>query len=139
MKKAPTILIVEDDVMIADYLEETLQDAGYDVCGIARNSAEAVALAQLHHPTLSVIDLRLANGEYGTRVGAALRKQGEIGILYATGNSRHPLLDGAVGQACISKPYTSQGIVAGIRIVAERMAQKSELSDFPAGFRLLEG
>ncbi len=131
------VLIVEDELMIADYLEETLQDAGFEVCGIARNGAEAVALAQLHHPALSVIDLRLSNGEYGTQVGAALSEQGAIGILYATGNSRHPLLDTAVGQACITKPYTSEGIVAGVRIVAERMARMSPLSAFPVGFRLL--
>ncbi len=137
MSSNPTILIVEDDVMIADYLEETLRDAGFEVCGIARNGAEAVALGALHRPALSVVDLRLSNGEYGTKVAAALCAQGEVGILYATGNSHHPLLDGAVGQACITKPYTCDGIVAGIRIVAERMAHAARLSDFPSGFRLL--
>jgi DNA-binding response OmpR family regulator len=137
MDKGPVILIVEDDMMIADYLEETLLDAGFDVCGIARNTAEAVALAQIHHPALSVIDLRLANGEYGTRVAAALCVQGEIGILYATGNSRRPLLNEAVGQGCISKPYTSESVVAGLTIVAERMAKAAHLSNFPPGFRLL--
>jgi two-component system, response regulator PdtaR len=139
MTGGPTILIVEDELMIADYLEETLQDAGFVVCGIARNGAEAIALARLHHPALSVIDLRLSNGEYGTGVGAALSEQSDIGILYATGNSRHPLLDNAVGQACISKPYTSEGIVAGVKIVLERIAKATQLSAFPAGFRLLNG
>lgn len=137
MSSNPTILIVEDDVMIADYLEETLREAGFDVCGIARNVAEAVALAQVHHPALSVVDLRLSNGEYGTKVAAALCEQGNIGILYATGNSHHPLLDDAVGQGCITKPYTGDGIVAAITIVAERMAHAVQLSAFPAGFRLL--
>ena len=44
----PTILIVEDDLMIADMLEEILVDAGYTVCGIARTVTEAVALAVRH-------------------------------------------------------------------------------------------
>jgi len=135
--RGPIVLIVEDDVMIADYLEETLVEAGFDVCGVARNGAEAIALAQVHHPAVSVVDLRLSSGEYGTTVAAALCERGDVGILYATGNAHHPLLDEAVGHACITKPYTSDGIVAGVRIVAERMARASRLSEFPAGFRLL--
>lgn len=137
MSSHGTILIVEDDVMIADYLEETLREAGFGVCGIARNGAEAIALAERHHPALSVIDLRLSNGEYGTSVAAALCARGDVGILYATGNSHHPLLDDAVGQGCITKPYTCDGIVAAVTIVAERMARAARLSEFPAGFRLL--
>ncbi len=137
MRSNFSILIVEDDVMIADYLEETLLEAGFDVCGIARDGAEALALARLHHPALGVVDLRLANGEYGTKVAAELCEGEDIGILYATGNSHHPLLDDAVGLACIAKPYTGDGIVAAVNIVAERMAHATKLSAFPAGFRLL--
>ena len=39
------VLIAEDDLMIADMLEMSLVDSGYEVCGIARTVAEAVALA----------------------------------------------------------------------------------------------
>ena len=137
MKPGPVKLIVEDDLIIADYLEETLQDAGFEVCGIARTISEAIALARRHHPSLGVIDLKLSNGEQGTQVAAALCEESAIGILYATGNSRHPLLDDAVGDACISKPYTSERIVAGVRIVAERMAKRALPPVFPEGFRLL--
>jgi DNA-binding response OmpR family regulator len=136
MKTSP-VLIVEDDIVIADFLEELLQDAGFDVCGIARNGAEAMVLAKRHRPGLAVVDMRLAHGEVGTSVAAMLCAQGEIGILYATGNARHPLLDHAVGQGCIAKPYTPESIIAGLRIVAERMAKCIGLSAFPAGFRLL--
>jgi DNA-binding response OmpR family regulator len=62
------ILIAEDDLMIADTVEEAAIQAGFDVCGIARTVGEAVALGLRHKPDLAVIDLCLADGGLGTEV-----------------------------------------------------------------------
>ena len=40
----PKVLIVEDDLMIANAAEEALVERGYEVYGIACTVAEAVAL-----------------------------------------------------------------------------------------------
>jgi two-component system, response regulator PdtaR len=133
----PKVLIVDDDLMIADCLEEILIDAGYDVCGIAGNVAEAIALGEQHEPDLAVIDLRLSDGELGTQVAAALCPGGGLGVLYATGNPEHPGLKDAPGEGWIAKPYTGTSIVAALRIVAERMSKLPALSAFPPGFALL--
>ena len=58
------VLIVEDDLMIADSAEEVLVEYGYRVCGIARTIAEAVDLGFRHRPDIAVIDLRLADGGF---------------------------------------------------------------------------
>jgi DNA-binding response OmpR family regulator len=130
-------MIVEDDFMIADYLEEVLVEAGYEVCGIAGNVADAIALGERHRPGLGVIDMRLGNGEFGTDVAAALCPRGGFGVLYATSNAYHPMLAGAQGEACISKPYTAEAMVAALGVVAGRMAHAAVTDDAPAGFRLL--
>ena len=65
MKK---VLIAEDNVLIADMLEDFLVSGGYEVCGIARTVDEAVALADLHKPDLAVLDFRLADGGYGRKL-----------------------------------------------------------------------
>src|SRR3954452_21399971 len=127
----PKVLIVDDDLMIADCLEEILMDAGYEVCGIAGGVAEAIALAEQHQPDLAVIDLRLSNGELGTQVAAALCAGARLGVLYATGNPHHAGLKNAQGDGCIAKPYTSTSVVAALRIVGERMAKLPVLSAFP--------
>jgi hypothetical protein len=41
------ILIAEDDLLIADMVEECLIVSEYEVCGIARTVIEAVALGRL--------------------------------------------------------------------------------------------
>ncbi|MDN3565043.1 response regulator [Paeniroseomonas aquatica] len=133
----PKVMIVEDDFMIADSLEETLIAAGYEVCGIAKGVGEAIALGRRHRPDLAVIDLRLSQGGYGTEVAAALGPTDGLGILYASGNPDHPLLQRAIGEACISKPYTATAVVAALQVVSERMARRSTLTAFPDGFRLL--
>lgn len=133
----PKVLIVEDDFMIADCLEEILVDAGHEVCGIAQEVDEAIAMGREHCPDLAFIDLRLAAGRYGTEVASVLCVGGGLGVLYVTGNANHPMLVGAAGEGCMSKPYSPASIVAALRIVSERMSKLTVLSRFPADFRLL--
>ena len=71
-RSKPKVLIAEDELMIADMLEEILVEHGYEVCGIARTVAEGIALGRLHKPDLAIIDLRLADGGFGTEIAAQL-------------------------------------------------------------------
>jgi CheY-like chemotaxis protein len=131
------VLIAEDDLMIADLVEEILVDKGYEVCGISRTVAEAVALAQHHKPDLAVIDLRLADGDLGTEIAAQLLPLGRFGVLYATGNISQVALTTSDGDACLSKPYTSADLLRGLEIVAEIVATGKALPPFPKGFQIL--
>lgn len=130
------VLIVENDSIVAEFLEDTLLTAGYEVCGIARTAAEAITLGEQHRPELGVIDLCLSDGEYGTEVAAALRQQGRFGVLYATGNPDHPRLSRAQGEGCIAKPYLAISVLSALRIVGEKMSDRP-ISNFPRGFKLL--
>jgi CheY-like chemotaxis protein len=131
------VLIAEDDLIIADLAEEILVEAGYEVCGIARTVAEAVALAQTHKPDLAVLDLRLADGGLGTEIAAQLLPLGRLGVLYATGNISQVVLTTADGEACLSKPYSSADLLRGLEIVAEIITTGNALSPFPQGFQVL--
>ena len=131
------VLIAEDDLMIADLVEEVLVDKGYEVCGIARTVAEAVALAQHHKPDLAILDLRLADGGLGTEIAALLRPLGRLGVLYATGNISQVVLTTADGDACISKPYRSIDLLRALEIVTEIVATGMALPPFPPGFQVL--
>jgi DNA-binding response OmpR family regulator len=131
------VLIAEDDLMIADLAEEILVDEGYDVCGIARTVAEAVALAHRHKPDLAVLDLRLADGGLGTEIAARLLPLGRLGVLYATGNVSQVVLTTADGDACLSKPYGAADLVRGLAIVRDLVATGEALPPFPKSFQIL--
>jgi DNA-binding response OmpR family regulator len=135
MQSKLKVLIVEDDVLIADLSEDLLVRGGYDVCGIAGTVEEAVSLGLRHKPDLALIDFRLASGGLGTEVAARLRAGARIGVLYATGNST--LLD-AEGEACLTKPYRAEDLLRGMKIVAEIVARGATALTFPHGFRMLQ-
>jgi len=131
------VLIAEDDLMIADAAEEVLVRSGYEVCGIARTVAAAVALGRLHKPDLAIVDLRLADGGIGTDIPAQLSGLDRCGILYATGNVARLLLAHAEGDACLAKPYRAADLLRSLELVAEIVATGTATSPFPQGFRLL--
>ncbi len=129
------VLIVEDDLMLADASEEILVGHGYEVSGIARTVADAVAIARHCKPDLVILDLRLAGGGLGTEVAAQLSQPGRPGILYVTGNvSQVTLTD---GDACLVKPYRFDDLLRGLEIVAGIVATGKAQPPFPRGFRLL--
>jgi CheY-like chemotaxis protein len=132
------VLIVEDDLMIADLAEETLLDGGYQVCGIARIVADAVALALQHNPDFALLDLRLADGGFGTEIAAKLMPLRKIGVIFVTGNVAQVKLTSADGHASLTKPYRSIDLLRSLEIVAALLATGVAPKPFPPGFHLLE-
>lgn len=131
------VLIVEDDLITADMMEETLVAAGYAVCGVARTVNEALVLGRLHNPDLAVIDMRLADGGFGTEVAGLLDPDRRMGILYATGNVSRIMLTAANGHACLAKPFRPEDLVRSLEIVANFVATGAPPSSRPAGFAML--
>ena len=132
------VLIAEDELMIADLLEETLIMSGYEVCGIARTVDEAVALANLHKPDLAVLDVRLAHGDRGPDIARRVTGRETLGILYATGEEAgRSTLTLADGSASITKPYQVEDVARALVIVRELMTVGTATPPFPLGFRLL--
>jgi DNA-binding response OmpR family regulator len=130
------VMIVEDDLMLADFAEEILVEHGYEISGIARTVADAVALARRSMPDLVILDLRLADGGLGTDVAAQLSPLSGPGILYVTGNmSQVALTD---GDACLGKPYRAVDLLRGLEIVAGIVATGKAEPPFPRGFHLLQ-
>lgn len=73
------VLVVEDDLLIADLLKAALEADGYNVSGVARTVAEGKESAERHPPNFAVIDIRLADGNLGTELGAYLRNTTRTG------------------------------------------------------------
>lgn len=118
------VLIAEDDLIIADMVEDQLLADGMIVCGIATNIAEAIALTIAHQPDCAIVDVRLADGDLGTDLAVSLKQLQTIGILYATANlglvmkaQQNPTYRGVIGEACVMKPYNFAKIAVALHIV----------------------
>jgi len=131
------VLIVEDDLSIADLLEGELEVAGYSICGIARTTSEAVASAEQHEPDFAIIDIRLANGDLGTDVAAHLRRTTKAGIIFSTGNSNDLSVMSPLGDAVMTKPYRMSDVGRGLKIIDEVARSGHSAIIFPRNFQLL--
>jgi len=131
------VIIAEDDLLIADLLEEVLVRAGFEVCGLASTVDEAIKLCNHYRPDLAVLDMRLAEEGSGSAVPAGITNRGKLGILYATGNAGHHGLSAADGVACITKPYQAADIVRALRLVQEIVETGKTTKPFPRNFELL--
>jgi two-component sensor histidine kinase/CheY-like chemotaxis protein len=132
------VMIAEDDLFMADMLEDVLITNGYEVCGIARTVEEAVELGERCKPDLAVLDVRLAEGGFGTEIATRLSGSARPGILYATGNVGQIGLTKSDGEACLGKPYRPEDVVRALAIVRQIVDTGDASPPFPRGFYLLE-
>jgi CheY-like chemotaxis protein len=131
------VLIVEDDIAMADLLQEALESDGYYVTAIARTAGEAITAVAAHQPDFAVIDIHLAKGELGSEVGACLRRTTKIGIIFSTGNDHDGSLTTLEGDAVLTKPYRLDAVGRGLKIIDELAQFGWTRLAFPRGFRLL--
>jgi DNA-binding response OmpR family regulator len=131
------VLIAEDELMIADLLEQVLAEQGFEVCGIARTVAEAVALGELHKPDVAILDVRLARGGHGPEIARRLKCSRPLGVLYATGERRNSNLAASDGEAVIRKPYRLEDVGRALEIVHEMVTGGTPAPPYPVGFQLL--
>ncbi|HEY0182756.1 MAG TPA: response regulator [Rhodopila sp.] len=134
------VLVVEDDLLLADCLAETLQFEGHFVCGIATTVAQGVALARQHHPDIGIFDMNLGGIERGSDVVIQLAASGDLrdtGILYVTGEPERVLAEVTVGHACLTKPYRFATLTAALEIVREVARDGGTSRPLPRGLQLL--
>ena len=109
------VLIAEDEPSIVLSLEFLLSEAGCEVL-IAKNGAEAIALAEKHKPDLLVLDITLpvVNGFEVCSVLRANRDLADLRILLLTARGReHEVTRGlALGaNAYMTKPFGTRELM----------------------------
>ena len=73
--RKPSVLIAEDEAILAIDLELAFEDAGFEVVGPATDEDEALELIETHRPDFAALDWNLRTGTSG-RVAEALAKIG---------------------------------------------------------------
>lgn len=81
---ATTVLIVEDEPIIAWDLERLVEDLGHSVVEHARTRDEAVAMALQHRPGLILTDIRLADGSSGIDAIHDILQSFEAAVIFIT-------------------------------------------------------
>lgn len=125
-----TVIIVEDEPIVALDAEQALTSAGFEVVGVAHSEHEAVDIAAASPPSYAVVDVNLAPGD-GVVVAETLTDHGTA-VLMATSDTDHLKTrkppSGAL--AAIPKPYQSETLVAAVEALA-RLSDGETVADLP--------
>jgi DNA-binding response OmpR family regulator len=118
-----TLVIVEDDVAIADLLDLYLRQAGFRVLQ-APTGERGLELVSQHSPALVVLDIGLP-GIDGLEVCRRLRSSSNVPVLFLT--ARDGEVDRITGLELgaddyVSKPFSPREIVARVKAILRRGA-----------------
>ena len=95
-----SVLIVEDEFIVANDLRLVLEKAGYKVTGIADSVEEAEANLLSHKPGIVILDIRLKGKATGIDLARKLRAE-NIAFVYLSANSNQKILE----EAKVTEPY----------------------------------
>jgi two-component system, response regulator PdtaR len=88
MKTGIRVLVVEDEFVVAITMKDELEEAGYDVVGIAATADRAVELAAAGSPDVILMDIRLKGAGDGVDAACRIYEQGmNPAMIFVTGST----------------------------------------------------
>lgn len=102
------ILIVEDETLVAFYLEDMLLEMGHTIVGPAVRLADAVVLARDGEIDFAILDMNLA-GTPSLPVADILRARGIL-FVFATGYGPEGIAASFGTEPTLRKPYTLEAL-----------------------------
>jgi PAS domain S-box-containing protein len=133
-KKKSRILIVEDERIVAEDIQKSLDNLGYEIAGLASSGTEAVRLAQKTNPDLVLMDIVLKDGMNGIQTAESIYNHYHIPVVYLTAYADEETLDRAKRTepyGYILKPFDDRELQTTIEmaIYKHRMERKVKESE----------
>jgi ActR/RegA family two-component response regulator len=107
----PSILIVEDDYLVAGHLRDELEINRYTVVGVAGSYDDAVALAERFNPQIACVDIRIEGDRNGLELARALKDRGTR-VVMMTGNP--DMLTSDLAGAVVVKPFHADSLIVEV-------------------------
>lgn len=116
-----TIMLVEDDALIALDLVDALEAAGYEVLGPFTKTSEALRLLQQRPPSLAILDPLLREG-FCVDLAGELRRRGVPFLVHSSLQQDEPLANGFRGVPWLMKPVLPSALIHVVRELARSVA-----------------
>lgn len=96
-----TVVIIDDSAFMREFIEETLEDAGYEILGMAADGDSGIEMALEHEPDLITLDNVLPD-MLGMDIARILKKEEKI-------NSKIVMIS-ALGQDDVIEECKTHGV-----------------------------
>ncbi len=110
-----TVMIIEDESIIALHLKSIVEALGHTVIGVVRTRDEAVKMAKLREPELVLADISLADGSSGIDAVKDILEMQPVPVIFITAFPER-LLTGERPEPTylITKPFEPETVTATI-------------------------
>lgn len=125
------ILIVEDNVIIADDLRFTLENLGYIVIACLISYEDAIPYLQKNTVDLAFLDINLSTKKTGIDIGNYINEHSKIPFIYLTSNSDDATISLAAKtkpNGYLVKPFNANNLKASIEIAINNHNSSSKKS-----------
>jgi len=126
-EKPATIVIVEDERVVAKDLENRLRSLGYSVVGSAPSGEAALECIDNLHPDIVLMDIVLAGSMRGTEAARQIWKRWRVPVVYLTAFSDAVVLEeikGSEPYGYILKPFEPKQVHAVLQLALSRRAKE---------------
>lgn len=127
-----TILVVEDESIIAADISRVLTELGYVVLGPVATSEDALRIARSERPSMVLMDIRIQGELDGIETAARMRSEMNVPIVYLTSHSDDATLERAKQTAphgFLLKPFEERGLRVAIEVALGKHKLEGELAE----------
>ena len=123
------ILVVEDELIIAEDIRMMLEDLGYTVIGTVPDYSEAVELIDKNLPDVVLIDILLAGEKDGITLAETIREKYNLPFIFITSHSDNATVERAKSvrpDGYLVKPFEKKDLYTSIEIAFSNFISKEE-------------
>ena len=133
-----SVLIVEDEAILAAHLASKVNLLGYRAIGPVSTGEEAVDLIQLETPNIALLDIRLDGQMDGIETAVRLKRLRDIPVIFLTAHSDQETLKraSAVGPfGYILKPFEERDLATQLEITLYKHQAETSLRQSEERYR----
>lgn len=130
--KTKKILIVEDEMALAERIQDVLEELGYIVSGIATSGKEAIKEAKEAGPDLVLMDIFLKGEMDGMEAAQQIQTCFDIPVVYLTGHLDEGILERAKTTdpfGYVLKPFEARVLYTNIEMALYKHQMEKKLKD----------
>lgn len=131
--KTIKVLIVEDEMIIANDVAHYIKDMGCEICKILMTGEEALDFLEHTIPTIILMDIALKGKLDGIETVTQINKKHDIPIIYMTANSDDHSFARAKATgpfAFVEKPFKKRLLTRTIDLLIEHLIKKDQKQDY---------
>lgn len=117
------VLIVEDEVLVAEEIAADMEDYGFEITEIAISSEECLSAIENNVPNIILMDINIKGNKDGIETAKLIHQTSNIPIIYLTANTDSVTLKRALESlpnAFISKPYQKKDLYSAVEIACNK-------------------